>query len=376
MHKENGTMGFRYPIAWLQIPMVLALSGCGQNEFQPPPPPAVAVSLPAQRDVVAYSEFTGTTSVATSVDVRARVSGILQEVRYEAGSLVEAGDPLFEIDPEPFVATRDALQAQVESAKAELRLAETKADRIERSARDGALSEIQALEARAAAEAAAALVKVKEKELAIRQLDVDYTDIRAPISGRVERSPYEQGDLVGTMPNDSLLTTVYDDSEINVYFSVPDRVYLRVIRSGRSGGRSPVVEIATEIDEGYPFAGEIDYTDPVVDERSGTVQIRAIVDNSDGRLLGGLFARLRIPGETIVDALLVPEAAISTDQIGPYLLVVNGSGVVERRDVSLGPVDGADRVITSGLNPEDSVVVRGLLRARPGATVDPQPLRP
>lgn len=352
--------------------IILGQTGCGDNEFDPPPPPTVTVQLPAQRDVTAYAEFTGTTDVATSVDVRARVSGIIQEVRFDPGDMVEEGDSLFLIDPEPFVAQRDALRAQVESARAELKLAETKAERIERSARDGALSEIQALEARAAAEAAAALVKVKEKELAIRQLDVDYTDVRSPISGRVERSPIGVGDLVGTLGSDSLLTTVHDDSEIYVYFSVPDRAFLRVIRTAEVSDTPPTVDIATEIDEGFPFVGTIDYSDPTVDETSGTVEIRAVVDNADGRLMGGLFTRLRIETETLEGALLVPESAVSSDQIGPYLLVVNGAGVVERRDVELGPREGTERVILSGIAAEDSVVIRGLLRARPGATVTPQ----
>lgn len=364
-------MGIRHPMAFCSVLIVLALAGCGENEFQPPPPPTVSVSTPVQRDVSAYAEFTGTTSVATEVDVRARVSGILQEVRFQPGDVVKKGDPLFLIDPELFVAQRDAAQAQVESAQAELRLAETKAERIERSARDGALSEIQALEARAAAEAAAATVKVKEKELAIRQLDVNYTDVRAPISGRIERSPYELGDLVGTF-SDSLLTTIYDDSQIYCYFSIPDRAFLRVVRFGDGDQEPPMVEIATELDEGFPFVGMIDYTDPTVDETSGTIEVRAVVDNADGRLLGGLFTRLRIQTETIPGALLVPEAAISRDQIGPFVLVVNGVNVVERRDITLGPLDGTDRVVVSGLQPEDSVVVRGLLRARPGATVTPE----
>ncbi len=367
-------MGLRYPIACVFLPMILGITSCGENEFQPPPPPSVGVAQPAQRDVTAYSEFTGTTAVATRVEVRARVSGIIERVYYEPGEMVQAGDRLFLIDPEPFVAQRDAMQAQVDSALAELRLAETKADRIERSARDGALSEIQALEARAAAEAAAATVKVKQKELAIRQLDVDYTDVRAPITGLVERSDYEMGDLVGGLVNNSLLTTVYDDSEIFVYFAVPDRLFLRVVRAADAGRELPRVEVATEIDEQFPFIGEIDYADPVADETSGTVQLRVRLQNGDRRLLGGLFTRLRIASDVIEGALLVPDAAVSTDQIGPYLLIVNGSNTVERRDVTLGPVDGDDRVILSGLKPEDSVVVRGLLRARPGSTVSPEPV--
>jgi len=369
-------MGLRNSAVLGLMLIVLSASGCGDNEFQPPPPPMVTVAAADVRDVTEYAEFVGTTDVATSIDIRARVSGILQEVRFESGTLVEAGDSLFLIDPEPFVAQRDAIQAKVESAEAELKLAETRAERIERSARDGAVSELQALEARAEADAAAAALKVAQKDLAIRQLDVDYTEIAAPISGFIEKSPFDVGDLVGNTADASLLTTIYDDSKIDVYFSVPDRVYLQATRQEPADTKTPVVEIGTEIDDGFPFLGEIDYFDPTVDEATGTIRIRAVVDNPDRRLVGGLFVRIRLPIGTIEDALLIPQAAIGADQIGSYVLVVDDAGVVERREVELGPVDGTHRVITSGIIADDRVVVRGLLRARPGATVDPQPVGP
>ena len=353
--------------------ILLGLAGCKDNTFQAPPPPAVTVSNPAQRDVIEYAELTGTTEVGTSIDVRARVSGILQDVRYEPGTRVRAGDPLFLIDPEPFLAARDALQAQVESAEAQLRLAQTSAERIENSARDGALSELQALEARAKADVAEAALKVTQKQLDIRQLDVDYTEISAPISGTIKKSDFSEGDLVGNSPESSLLTTIYDDTTIKVYFTVPDRVYLGAFRAEDPMATAPEVEIATEIDEGYPFRGTIDYADPTVDESTGTVRVRAVVDNADGRLLGGLFVRIRLPLRTLESALLVPQAAISTDQVGAYVLVVGDGNEVERRDIELGPIEGTDRVVLAGLSPQDRVVVRGLLRARPGATVTPQP---
>jgi len=207
--------------------IVLAVSGCGEgNEFQPPPPPAVTVALPTHHDVIEYADFTGMTKVVRTVEVRARVVGVLQEVRFTPGSEVEAGTPLFLIDPAPFVAARDAAQAKVTSEQAQVRLAGTTADRTEHSAKDGAISELKALEARAKADAAAASLVVAQRELAIKQLDVDYTNITAPISGRIERTPFEIGSLVGETPDAALLTTIYDDSRIYVNFAVSDRVYL------------------------------------------------------------------------------------------------------------------------------------------------------
>ena len=369
-------MGLRYPTALIISLMVLLAGGCGENEFQSPPPPRVTVATPEQRDVVEYAMITGSTEVGTAVDVRARVSGILQEVRFEPGTEVQAGDPLFQIDAEPFAAARDALQAQVESAEAALSLAENKEQRVERSALDGALTEVQALEAKAEADVAAAALKVAQRELAIKQLDVDYTEIRAPISGWIERSPFSVGDQVGDSAESSLLTTVYDDSQIKVYFSVPDRIYLQAIRTEAPDAEPPTIEIGTELDEGYPFVGQVDYADPTVDEATGTIQVRAVVQNDDRRLVGGLFVRLRLAIRTLENALLVPQIAIGADQVGSYVLVVGGDGVVERRNIQLGPIDGADRVVTSGLTPDDSVIVRGLLRARPGSTVTPQPVGP
>lgn len=356
--------------------IVLSVCACEDNEFQPPPPPMVTVATPEVRDVTEFAEFIGTTTVAKSVDVRARVSGILLEVRYDSGTMVEAGDSLFLIDPEPFVVQRDALQAQVESAEAELKLAETRAERVERSARDGAVSELQALEARAEADAAAAALKVAQKELAIKELDVAYTEIRAPISGLIDRSPFGEGDLVGNSADGSLMTTIYDDSRVNVYFSVPDRLYLQAIRREGQDAEAPTVQIGTEIDDDFPFVGQINFADPTVDEATGTIRVRAVVENAERSLVGGLFVRVRLAAGTIEDAVLVPQAAIGADQIGSYVLVVDDAGVVERRDVQLGPVDGTQQVVMAGLSADDRIVVRGLLRARPGATVDPQPVGP
>ncbi len=295
---------------------------------------------------------------------------------FAPGTQVEAGDPLFLIDPTPYVAARDALKAQVANEEAQVRLAETTAERTERSARDGAISELQALEARAKADAAAAALEVARRELAIKQLDVDYTDIRAPISGRIERSPFDIGDLVGHTTEAGLLTTIHDDSRVYVYFAVSDRLYLQALRDGNGNGEPPQIGIATEADDGFPFVGQIDYADPTVDEETGTLRVRAVVENPDRQLVGGLFVRVRLAVETIHDALLVPETAIGADQVGSYVLVVDSDGTVARRDVELGPVDGEHRVVTGGLSGEERVIIRGLLRARPGSTVDAQEVDP
>ncbi len=350
------------------------LIGCESNEYQAPPPPVVTVASPAQRDVIDYHELQGTTSAVSAVEVRARVQGILKEKRFNPGQMVNEGDVLFEIDPAPFIAYRDAAQATVESAAAQMRLAQTTADRTERAARDGGVSELVALEERAKADAAEAQHEIALRELAIKQLDVDYATIRAPITGLIENSQMEIGDLVGSSSDNSVLTTVYDDTKIKVNFTVPDRLYLSAIRGGEGDNRPTSVDIGTEVDEDFPFLGILDYVDPAVDPSTGTLTVRAEVDNSQRKLVSGLFVRIRVASETLTDALLIPRSAVSRDQVGPYVYIVDSENTAQRRNITLGPVDGQDQVILTGLEPTDQVIVIGILRARPGSPVTPMPM--
>lgn len=354
------------------VVMLLWAAGCRENEFVPPPPPTVTVALPQVRDVVEYADLTGRTAAYQEVEIRARVEGILLESLFQEGQRVAEGDLLFRIDPAPFVAQRDAAFAQVQRAEAEWNLARVTADRVERSARDGAVSELQALESRARAEAAAAQLEVARRELAIRQLSVDYCEVHATLTGRIDAGAPAIGSLVGP-GSDSLLARIYDTSKVYAWLTLADRLLL--LASGRQdsdGDSMPEVLLATEIDSDFPYRGVVDYIDPVVDPETGTVRVRGVFDNADGRLRAGLFVRGRIAVRTIEGALLVPETAIGTSQAGKYVLVVNAENTVEVRPVTLGPAEGPMRVIRSGLSGQDRVVVSALLRARPGSKVVPQ----
>ncbi len=365
------------PICWLAVSLISAglLGGCDEPEIVKPEPPTVGVSHPAVRDVTRYAEFSGRTEALRVVEVRARVEGVLLESRVAPGSRVKEGDVLFRIDPDLFVAQRDAAAARLQRAEAELGVAQVRLDRTRRVAAGGAANEIEVLEAEAAVDTAEADVEVASRELAIKQLSVDYTDVRAPLPGEIEAGAPDLGSLVGGLGS-GRLTRIYDTSSMYVWITVPDRVFLEAVASSNedAGLRNTEsiaypIEIATEAEEGFPHAGVIDYVDPAVDTATGTVRLRATVPNPEGSLKPGLFVRGRLAAGQIEDAILVPEAAIGSGQIGRYVLVLGEDGLVQVRPVTLGARDGSWRIIESGLSPTDRVIVSGILRARPGQPV-------
>lgn len=355
------------------VAIVLMVSACKDNTFQPPPPPTVTVSPPIQHDVTEYIEFTGTTEAFKIVQVRAQVQGELSQILYPEGQEVPANAPLFQIEPELFVATRDAAKSKVDSAEAQAKLADTTAKKMERSAKDQAISEIQALEARAQADVAAAQLEAAKKDLVIKQIDVDNAAIKAPIAGRIAKSNFKVGSIVGEIGSEEL-TTIFDDSKIYAWFVIPDKIFLKAKQGKGPDAENvfPEVELATEVDAGFPYRGQVDYGDPSVDAETGTLRVRAIFENKDRALVGGLFVRCRIAIGTFENALLVPETSIGIDQAGRFVYVVDDEGIVERRNVVLGAKDGDQRVITEGLEATDKVIVRGLLRARSGSKVNAQ----
>jgi membrane fusion protein, multidrug efflux system len=356
------------------LALVATFASCTENEFQAPPAPVVAVASPTIEDVVEYVVLTGRTEALRVVEVPARVQGVLERIEYAPGDWVEEGQALFHIDEGPFVAARDAAQASVVSAEAQASLADTAAQRMEKSAGQGAISELQALESRAEALVAAAQVQVAEGQLKIKQLDLDYTQVTAPIQGRIMVSVPTVGTLVGVIGSGPL-TTIYDDSKVYAWFTAPDRIFLEKLAKGANLGEQvyPSVEMATEIDRAFPHRGQIDYVDPAVDAQTGTVRVRAIFDNPERRLTDGLFVRVRIASEPIIGAVMVPETAIGQDQVGRYLYVVDETGTCTRRNVKLGPVGKGGRVVHEGVEAGDKVIVEGVLKARDGSKVTPIP---
>lgn len=373
------------------IPLWLAaalLGGCEEpNRYVPPPPPTVTVAAPLVETVTDYLEFTGTTEAVASVEVRARVAGFLTRVNFTPGTRVAKGELLFEIDPREYQAAVAEAAAQLEAARAELERAEVELKRAERLFKQNAGSEADVVKWRGDRDVARAAIARAQAKLERARLDLGYTGVTAPISGRVGRNLVDAGNLVGE-GEPTLLTTVTDFDPMYAYFTLNERDLLRVMELYRETVKEKEIAIdevsAAEADipvylglaneEGYPHEGEIDFAETGVDPSTGTLQLRGVFPNPElpAVLLPGLFARLRMPVQERSDALLVTERAIGSDQAGRYVLVVNSEDVVERRPIRQGQLVDGLRVVLEGLTARDRVIVRGVQRARPGVEVNPE----
>jgi RND family efflux transporter MFP subunit len=352
------------------------LWGCGSEAPQAPPPPEVTVAQPVRQPVERYAEFTGTTRAIEHAEIRARVSGVLERILFEPAAVVAAGDVLFEIEPQTYRAARDAAAAQLASAEAQLAKANSDLARIEEAGQFRAVSESDVDQARAARDEAHAAVLSSRAGLEQATIELEYTRVETPIPGRVGRNLVDAGNLVGT-GEPTLLTTVTRDQPIYVYFDAPESLVLGLLKLSREGvaeeDRLGRVLVATAADEDFPHGGEVDFIDNTVNPATGTIEIRAKLPNAENALFPGLFVRVRLLTGTNDDALLVQERAIGADLTGKYVLVVGEGNVVELRHVTLGPVqDDGTVVVENGLGGDETYIVNGLLRARPGFPVTPQ----
>jgi len=360
-------------------------AGCGGGaETAPPPPPDVGVAQPIRRDVTLYSEHLGNTTAFESVEVRARVSGELEKITFDPSTIVNEGEQLFVIEPRQYKAERDAADAALKSAQAQLARTESDLNRVERAVKTNAVSQSDVDLARANRDMAQASVLSAEAALDKAELQYSYTQVRSPITGQVGRNQVDRGNIVdGTQG--TLLTTVNRMQPMFVYFDAPEEVVLLALRnkglttvvdidSEDEASRRGVTnaEIATLIDEGYPYFGPIDYVSNTVDAATGTIRLRAVLPNEEMNLFPGLFVRVRIPIGLLDDAVLIREEALGTDLGGRYVFVVGDGNVVEQRYVELGPVEPDGMVpIFEGLDGSETYIVEGLLRARPGMPVMP-----
>jgi len=360
----------------LALAVVFSAFGCGGTEVttEAPPLPEVTVAYPEQRDVTNYLEFTGQTRAVEAVEIVARVQGVLEEMHFEPSTIVKEGDLLFVIEPEPYIASRDAADADVKTWEAELVRAKADLERLELAIQTNAVSAQEVDRARADVQQAEANLLGAKANLHQAEINLDYTQVRAPIGGLVSRNLVDLGNLVGSTGN-TVLTTVMRIKPIYAYFDMSERYLLEALSERDITVVDPPQEgeafLGLSNEEGWPHAGGIDYIDNTVNTATGTIQIRAVFPNERGQLFPGLFARIRIPVTIEEGALLVSEQAIGTDLGGKYLLIVGEDDVVELRHVELGALEGELRVIRSGIEARERYIINGLQRARPGLPVTP-----
>ena len=358
--------------------LVLGLFGCGKEEPPVRQAPPVTVGKPTVSTVRAYALFTGFSRAVESADVMARVEGILETVDFEPSTEVKKGDLLFTIEKTKYKALRDAAEASMQSAEADLLRAETELKRVEKASKSRAVSEMDVDRARADRDMAIAAVAAGRANLDEAQLNYSYTDVVSPIDGVVSRRLVDPGNLVGHS-GPTQLTRVNRLSPIHVYFHASESMVLRYMQNKPKDMSEEIhnedlgeARVALATDEGYPHLGHIDYIDNEVNTSTGTIEMRMVLENKDLEIFPGLFVRVKATGPEIPDAVQVPEVAIGTDLGGKYVLTVGDNNIVEQKYVTLGePQEGGLVHITEGLEGTETIIVNGLVFARPGLPVTP-----
>jgi multidrug efflux system membrane fusion protein len=354
--------------------------GPGPQAGGAPPAPSVTVARPLVRKIVEWDEYTGRFDAISSIDIRARVSGYLNDVHFQDGQRVKKGDLLYTIDPRPFERAVD--QAKAELAQAQTRAENTSLD-VERGRPlvDRKIMSEKVFDDRAnALREAQALVRVAEAKVKTAELDLLFTKITAPADGRISRSAFSPGSWVsaGAASNASLMTTIVSEDPIHIYFDISENnwiKYRRMIEKGTRQGAAQLgsmVQLTLPDETGFQHRGKVDFIDNRLDQATGTMRARALVENDKGLFASGMFARVRVQGSDEYEAILLPDDAIGTDQTNRFVFTVADDGTVGRKPVTLGPLIDTMRVVRTGLAATDTVITKGLQRARPGGKVTPR----
>jgi RND family efflux transporter MFP subunit len=380
----DGHAAARGLIGALSAVAAALLAGCGSNSAPAqnvaPPPPAVTIAKPEKRTIVDQDEYVGRFVAVDSVEVRSRLSGYLAAVHFTDGQMVKKGDLLFTIDRRPFQIVLEQARANLAQARANLAYTENDLARGEQLVRDKTITTQvfdQRTQAKRVAEAA-----VAANEAIVHQAELDlnqYSEIRAPIDGRIGDRRASPGNLIpgGISGSTTLLATIVSIDPIRFEFTFDESAYLRYERMNR--GKDPAtrwssisVKLKLLDENAFEHDGRMDFVDNAISQTSGTIRGRAVFANPIGLFTPGMFGRIQVPGSPAYEALLVPDAAIATEQTRKYAMVVDGENVARQRYVTLGPTIGGLRVIKEGLKEEENVIVDGLIRVRPGVKVAPQ----
>ena len=356
--------------------LAMILAACSPNAAVPPATPTVSASIPLVKEVTGWDTFTGRLDAVDSVEVRPRVNGYVERVTFRDGDYVHKGDLLFVIDPRPYEAMTKQAEGQLAQAKAQLVLTEKDLDRAKSLITTQAIATNVLDQREQNQQAAEAGVNVASAALARAKLDLDFTQVRAPITGRISRKLVSEGNLVaGGDSNATLLTTIVSLDTIDAYFDIDEQSFLRYVRAGREGNRAVAFESGGEVaitlpgDKAASFSGRLNFSENRLDASTGTMRLRARIANPDHVLTPGQFVRVSLAAEPAHQAVLVPATAVANDSSQQVLYIVGADDRVAARPVELGRMFGKMREVTGGLAAGDRVVVSGIQRVTAGSKV-------
>lgn len=353
-------------------------AGCKPKSSAPnaQPPGAVTVAKPIPKRLTEWDDFTGRLAPVADVEVRARVSGYLQSTHFQEGTEVKQGDLLFVIDPRRYEAEFARADAELARARAALELATAEAERAAKLVQTRSISAEEGDVKAKGRQQAEASLRASQAAVDATKLELEFTRVTAPISGRIGRKLVTEGNLIsGGTGNTTLLTTIVALDPIYCYFDVDERSALKYRELARQGKRDSALNkaipaaIGLANQAGYPIEGKIDFVDNIISSTTGAIRARGIFPNTDRLMAPGFFARVRIPGSGEYDAMLVRDTAIGSDQGKAFVYVVGSDGKAVQRSVEIGPLEDGLRIVRQGLKPEDRVVINGLMAVRPGALV-------
>jgi RND family efflux transporter MFP subunit len=372
---QLGMVGFG---AWA----ALNVGGCGNSgrgAAAAPPPPQVSVAKVLERRVKDWDEFTGRMQAVETVEIRPRVSGYIDRVAFTEGGQVKRGDLLFVVDPRPYQADADRAAADLQRYKTSLELARIELTRVQRLKDTGAVSQEELDERKSTVAQAEANSAGAAATLQAARLNLEFTRVTSPITGRVSRAEVTRGNLVtGGSNGGTLLTSVVSMDPMYLYFEGDEQAYLRYGQMARSGERPSSRDAANPVrvglanEEGFPHTGQVDFVDNQLNPQTGTIRARAVLENKDGVYTPGMFARVQLLASSEYSAILIDDRAVNTDQNQKYVFVLGANNQVEYRRVKLGRVIDGLRIVREGLKPGDVIVVNGAQRVHPGITVTPQ----